>query len=225
MTKICNKIIKKGAKILENLTKNQKIIIFIIIIIISIGMLYFIYSKNQIKETTSIEDEILISNSTEKEESEKQEHVVIHITGSVKNPGIVKLKEGSRIEDAIEAAGGLTENADITNVNLAYVLDDGIKIKIPSVTDEDIGDEVISESIGENIVEESKETSQGNMVNINKATESELQELPGIGSSLASKIIEYRNQNGKFNNIEDIKNVNGIGESKYSNIKDLIKVK
>ena len=206
---------------MENLTKNQKIIIFIIIIIISIGMLYFIYSKNQIKETTSIEDEILISNSTEKEESEKQEQVIIHITGSVKNPGIVKLKEGSRIEDAIEAAGGLTENADITNVNLAYVLDDGIKIKIPSVTDEDIEDEVISE----NIVEENNETSKGNIVNINKATESELQELPGIGSSLASKIIEYRNQNGKFNNIEDIKNVNGIGESKYSSIKDLIKVK
>lgn len=210
---------------MENLTKNQKIIIFIIIIIISIGMLYFIYSKNQIKETTSIEDEILISNSTEKEENEKKEQVIIHITGSVKNPGIVKLKEGSRIEDAIEAAGGLTENADITNVNLAYVLDDGIKIKIPSVTDEDIEDEVISENIGENIVEENNETSKGNIVNINKATESELQELPGIGSSLASKIIEYRNQNGKFNNIEDIKNVNGIGESKYSSIKDLIKVK
>lgn len=210
---------------MENLTKNQRIIIFIIIIIISIGMLYFIYSKNQIKETTSIEDEILISNSTEKEENEKQERVIIHITGSVKNPGIVKLKEGSRIEDAIEAAGGLTENADITNVNLAYVLDDGIKIKIPSVTDEDIEDEVISENIGENIVEENNETSKGNIVNINKATESELQELPGIGSSLASKIIEYRNQNGKFNNIEDIKNVNGIGESKYSSIKDLIKVK
>lgn len=210
---------------MENLTKNQRIIIFIIIIIISIGMLYFIYSKNQIKETTNIEDEILISNSTEKEESEKQEQVVIHITGSVKKTGIVKLKEGSRIEDAIEAAGGLTENADITNVNLAYVLDDGIKIKIPSVTDEDIEDEVISENIGENIVEENNETSKGNIVNINKATESELQELPGIGSSLASKIIEYRNQNGKFNNIEDIKNVNGIGESKYSSIKDLIKVK
>jgi competence protein ComEA len=225
MTKICNKNIKKGVKILENLTKNQRIIIFIIIIIISIGMLYFIYSKNQIKETTSIEDEILISNSTEKEENEKKEQVIIHITGSVKNPGIVKLKEGSRIEDAIEAAGGLTENADITNVNLAYVLDDGIKIKIPSVTDEDIEDEVISENIGENIVEENNETSKGNIVNINKATESELQELPGIGSSLASKIIEYRNQNGKFNNIEDIKNVNGIGESKYSSIKDLIKVK
>ena len=158
-------------------------------------------------------------------ENEKKEQVIIHITGSVKNPGIVKLKEGSRIEDAIEAAGGLTENADITNVNLAYVIDDGIKIKIPSVTDEDIEDEVISENIGENIVEENNETSKGNIVNINKATESELQELPGIGSSLASKIIDYRNQNGKFNNIEDIKNVNGIGESKYSSIKDLIKVK
>ena len=210
---------------LDNLTKKQKIVVYIIAVIVVIGMIYFIYNKNQVNND-DLENDILVSNtSTKEEEKNEQEQIVVHVTGSVKSPGIVKLKDGSRIEDAIEAAGGLTENADITNVNLAYVLDDGIKIKIPSVTDEDIEDEVISENIGENIVEENNETSKGNIVNINKATESELQELPGIGSSLASKIIEYRNQNGKFNNIEDIKNVNGIGESKYSSIKDLIKVK
>ena len=202
----------------ENLNKKQKTTILIIAIIVAIGMIYFIYNKNQIRSDIDLESEILISNTSEnKTNVEIQEDlVIIHITGSVKNPGIVKLKYGSRIEDAIEAAGGLTENADITNVNLAYVLDDGVKIRIPSITDEKNGDEqILEEGSGESTKE----------VNINKATETELQSLPGIGASLASRIIEYRNQNGKFSKIEDIKNVNGIGDSKYDNIKDFITVK
>lgn len=214
----------------ENLNKKQKTIILIIAIIVAIGMIYFIYNKNQIRSDIDLESEILISNTSEnKTNVEMQEDlVIIHITGSVKNPGIVKLKDGSRIEDAIEAAGGLTENADITNVNLAYVLDDGVKIRIPSITDEKSGDEqILEEGSGENIIEETNMTlgASTKEVNINKATETELQTLPGIGASLASRIIEYRNQNGKFSKIEDIKNVNGIGDSKYDNIKDFITVK
>ena len=214
----------------ENLNKKQKTTILIIAIIVAIGMIYFIYNKNQIRSDIDLESEILISNTSEnKTNVEIQEDlVIIHITGSVKNPGIVKLKDGSRIEDAIEAAGGLTENADITNVNLAYVLDDGVKIRIPSITDEKNGDEqILEEGSGENIIEETNMTlgASTKEVNINKATETELQSLPGIGASLASRIIEYRNQNGKFSKIEDIKNVNGIGDSKYDNIKDFITVK
>ena len=214
----------------ENLNKKQKTTILIIAIIVAIGMIYFIYNKNQIRSDIDLESEILISNTSEnKTNVEIQEDlVIIHITGSVKNPGIVKLKYGSRIEDAIEAAGGLTENADITNVNLAYVLDDGVKIRIPSITDEKNGDEqILEEGSGENIIEETNMTfgASTKEVNINKPKETELQSLPGIGASLASRIIEYRNQNGKFSKIEDIKNVNGIGDSKYDNIKDFITVK
>lgn len=214
----------------ENLNKKQKTTILIIAIIVAIGMIYFIYNKNQIRSDIDLESEILISNTSENKTNVKiqEDLVIIHITGSVKNPGIVKLKYGSRIEDAIEAAGGLTENADITNVNLAYVLDDGVKIRIPSITDEKNGDEqILEEESGENIIEETNMTlgASTKEVNINKATETELQSLPGIGASLASRIIEYRNQNGKFSKIEDIKNVNGIGDSKYDNIKDFITVK
>lgn len=214
---------------LDNLTKKQKIILLTISIIVTIGIIYFIYNKNQIKEDINLENDILVTNTTLKENNTEENLVIIHITGSVKKPGIVKLKEGSRIEDAIEAAGGLTESADITKVNLAYVLEDGTKIKIPSISDEDLGsDKIIEYGSGENIIIEEDKTStikNNQSVNINKATEIELQTLPGIGESLANKIIEYRNQNGKFLNIEDIKKVNGIGESKYSNIKDLITVK
>lgn len=163
----------------ENLNKKQKTTILIIAIIVAIGMIYFIYNKNQIRSDIDLESEILISNTSEnKTNVEIQENlVIIHITGSVKNPGIVKLKYGSRIEDAIEAAGGLTENADITNVNLAYVLDDGVKIRIPSITDEKNGDEqILEEESGENIIEETNMTlgASTKEVNINKATETEL---------------------------------------------------
>ncbi len=214
---------------LDNLTKKQKIVVIAIAGIVVIGIMYFIYNKNQVKEDINIENEILVNNVITNENNTNDDIVIIHITGSVKNPGIVKLKEGSRIEDAIESAGGLTENADITKVNLAYVVEDGTKIKIPSASEEDIGDEdIIDSKSGDNIIIEENAVPSNNSpqtININKATEKEFETLPGIGPSLASKIIEYRNQNGKFESIEDIKNVNGIGDNKYEKIKDLITVK
>lgn len=214
---------------LDNLTKKQKIIVIAIAGIVVIGIMYFIYNKNQVKEDINIENEILVNNVITNENNTNDDIVIIHITGSVKNPGIVKLKEGSRIEDAIESAGGLTENADITKVNLAYVVEDGTKIKIPSASEEDIGDEdIIDSKSGDNIIIKENAVPSNNgtqTININKATEKEFETLPGIGPSLASKIIEYRNQNGKFESIEDIKNVNGIGDNKYEKIKDLITVK
>ena len=151
---------------LENLTKKQKTIVLVIAIIVAIGMISFIYNKNQIKDDINLENDILLSENSTKEnlkDTSEDNAVIIHITGSVKKPGIVKLKEGSRIEDAIEAAGGLTENADISKVNLAYIVEDGTKIKIPSSQEEDIGDEeVIDNGSGENIIiEENTETAGG----------------------------------------------------------------
>lgn len=212
---------------LENLNRKQKIIISVIAMAIAFGIIIYIYTKDN-SQNIELENDILVENTSDVQNnnnSNEENIVVVHITGSVKKPGIVRLKEGSRIEDAIESAGGITENADISKVNLAYVLDDGIKIRIPSITDEEIED-VMTDGSGENIIVENDTSSvtQNQKININKATETELQSLPGIGASLASRIVEYRNQNGKFASIEDIKNVNGIGENKYSNIKELIYV-
>ena len=241
--KKCNKIKRKyqfigGKNMLDNFSLSQKRLIIIVGIIVTIGIIYFIYNNLGTDNSDQLDENILIQSNninavanTDNEETE--EKIVIHITGAVKTPGIVKLNDGSRIEDAIEAAGGLTEDADISNVNLAYVLDDGTKIKIPSLSDYNIGDveDIITDESGEGIIEEvdsatssNSKNSSGN-ININKATEAELDTLPGIGPSLASKIIEYREQNGKFSSIEDIKNVNGIGDSKFEDIKDLISVK
>ena len=217
---------------LENLTKKQKTIVFIIAVVVAIGMIYFIYSKNQVDDNINLENDILVSENSTKDSSKEtssDDEVIVHVTGSVKSPGVVKLKEGSRIEDAIEAAGGLTENADISKVNLAFVVEDGTKIRIPSSLDEDVGDgDVVDSGSGENIVVEENTTSSGKngqIVNINKATVTELETLPGIGASLAGRIVEYRSQNGKFASVEDIKNVSGIGESKFNSIRDFISVK
>ena len=210
---------------LDNLDSKQKKIVIIVGIIIIIGILYFIYNEVDKKSTDQIDNNMLSIENNTKENEESKELVIVHITGAVRTPGIVKLPEGARIEDAIDKAGGLTEDADISDVNLAYVLEDGIKIKIPTISEEK-NEEIIISSSGEGIVEkEISNNSENKIININKANETDLQTLPGIGASLAGRIEEYRNSNGKFNEIEDIKNVSGIGESKYENIKNLICVK
>lgn len=122
--------------------------------------------------------------------------------------------------DAIEAAGGITTNADIDRINLAYIVQDGQKINIPNVNS--VEKEIyIIENIGENIIIEDIKTSN-NLININTANQSELETLTGIGPSTALKIINYREENGKFKTIEDIKKVPGIGESKFDAIKNEI---
>jgi competence protein ComEA len=210
---------------LDNLDNKQKKIVIIVGIIIIIGILYFIYNGIDKKSTDQIDNNMLSIENNTKENEGSKELVIVHITGAVKTPGIVKLPEGARIEDAIDKAGGLTEDADISDVNLAYVLEDGIKIKIPTISEEK-NEEIIINSSGEGIVEkEISNNSENKIININKANETDLQTLPGIGASLAGRIVEYRNSNGKFNEIEDIKNVSGIGDSKYENIKNLICVK
>ena len=167
-------------------------------------------------------DQISISNfiENEKEDENNNTNIKVYITGEVKNQGVIELEEGARIADAIEKAGGKTEQANLKNVNLAYQLEDGQKIYIPNIND--IETEVIDDGAS-GIVGDT--TAAQEIININKADENELQSLNGIGESLASSIVEYRKENGKFETIEDLKNVPGIGESKFENIKEYIKVK
>ena len=211
---------------LEFLKQNKKIVIISIIII----MLIIGYFNNSKEETITKENLILNTNENKINTNENDENsqIIVHIAGAVKKSGIVKLQEGSRIEDAIKLAGGLSDDADITNINLAYVIEDGTKIRIPSKKDEEIQKEqyIIPDS---GIETEDKtnlsNSSSKNIININKANQTELESLSGIGPSLATRIIEYREQNGNFKSIEDIKNVSGIGDNKFENIKSYIKVK
>lgn len=220
-----------------NLNKKQlAIMIGIGAIVISV-IVYYIY-KISIPEENYEQLDIVSENDKEQNmgnvenQQEETDLIIIHIAGEVKNPGIVKIKEGARIADIIEKAGGLTEKANITNINLAYVIEDGQKITIPSkenIEEKDNQNEYISNESGQGIIEENPKTNstttKNTIVNINKANSEELQTLQGIGESTAAKIIEYRKQNGEFKQIEDIKNVPGIGNSKFEAIKENIKVK
>ena len=212
----------------------QRKVVIIIGILVTILVGWKLFDSKNFEEINS--NEILVSNlknnEKEKNEDKEEEMMAIHVTGEVKNPGVVKVKQGSRIEDIIEAAGGLTENADITNVNLAFEVEDGMKIRIPS-NDEgnenegNIIEHYITQDSGKGVIVSEDKSSENLslVININTANETELEQLPGIGASIAGRIIDYRNKNGKFKAIEDIKNVTGIGETKFEKIKDLIKVK
>jgi competence protein ComEA len=140
----------------------------------------------------------------------------IHIEGSVCNPGLLSLPKDARVQDAIDQAGGACEQADLSKVNLAQVIVDGQKITIPFVTDQQTT--IITNSSIENI------DASMEKININTASEFELQLLPGIGPSKALDIIEYRNSNGLFASIEDLIEVRGIGEATLDSIRDLIKI-
>ena len=146
----------------------------------------------------------------------KDDRITIHITGDVNYPGVVVLENGARIVDAIEAAGGETEEADLDKLNLARILNDGDKVYVPNKND--INTE-------EMILEDESENNKQATININTASIEELIKLPGIGEATATKIVEYRKQNGKFKTIEELKNVAGIGNNKFETIKDKIRVK
>lgn len=195
------------------LNKKQATVIITFIIIIGV-IIYYIYSNNDSNNIIQNE-EILIENNEIQNTDKTEENILVHISGAVNNEGVIELENNSRIKDAIEKAGGLKENADISNINLASILEDGIKIYIPTI--EENKEEV------NNVKDECNYND--NYININTATQAELESLPGIGPSTALKIINYRKENGKFSSIEDIKKVSGIGESKFNSIKDLIKVK
>lgn len=211
---------------------NNKQITFIIIITLIVVTTIILYivkamAKNE-DENIDFEDNIIGENSITNNENEiSEDKILVHVSGCVKSKGIVILKKGDRILDAIEAAGGETDDADLEKLNLAYELQDGEKLKVPSKNEKDENEYITSDSGNNVIVNKSgnEEEEKTKMININNANKEELMTLSGVGESTANKIIKYREENGKFKKIEDIKNVPGIGDVKFENIKDKIVVK
>ena len=173
-------------------------------------------------------------------ESGQPQTIFVHVCGAVKNPDVYELPAGSRVYEAVQAAAGFTEEADLNYVNQAQILTDGVKLVIPTVEQTEA---LTSEGKGENmigIVEEQgsadglgitaagTDSGQGDVsdakININTASEAELCNIPGIGATRAAAIVAYRQEKGGFSSIEDIMNVSGIKEGTYEKIKDSIKV-
>lgn len=186
----------------------------IILIIIIATIFGYILSKDDTALIISATPEQ--TKRTSDIEPTQQVLISVHVIGCVSQKKVVKIPVGSTVEDAVNAAGGFTSDADTDAVNLAFRLSDGMQIKIPSKNETD---KTWIISYGD------KENNQNNgKVNINRATLSELLTLPGIGESLAKSIIEYREKNGNFRSIEDIMKVPGIKEAKFNSIKDHITV-
>ncbi len=227
-----------------NLSKREIIICLAIIIILG-SIITNAYNYNPLKKVI-ISEEISSNNWEEidknisedknientddtKEEKldgnklQEPKDIVVDICGAVKNEGIVILKEGDRVIDAINKVGGLTENADRKRINLAKILTDEEKIIIPEVG-ENIESELISSVNSIDTKDNTMTNYSDGKININTASNSELMTLNGIGEVLASRIIEYRKNNGPFKTIDEIQNVKGIGTIKFEDIKEHIKI-
>ena len=209
------------------LIENKRKVIITVVILLIIGILLAIYlfmnddTYEEINFNEIFEEDINITNeSIENNETEQEIEIAVHVTGEVKKQGLIYVKQGARVADAIEKAGGETSEADLSQINLAYILEDGQKIYIPN-KNEKIS-QYITKNNGNN--ENNNTDKEDKKVNINTASQSELDELPGIGPSTAQKIIEYREENGNFEKIEDVQNVKGIGDAKFEEIKDKITV-
>lgn len=199
-----------------------------------------IESKGE-EDTANIED----GSKDAKSDKINASSIKVYVVGEVKKPGLITINKGQILKEAVDLAGGTTEAADVENINMAYEIFENMTIKIlpKNMNDVKVTENVkeeTSKTVGMTIIKdvgnaqiikntdiESQNTNssqKSNKVNINTASSQHLDSLPGIGPSTADKIISYRDKNGRFNSIQDILNVSGIGESKFESIKDLITV-
>ena len=180
-----------------NLTKEQQLLILGLIasIIIGFGVMLFRQSFPQRS------DEVVIEEPNKMEEAVEAQ-ILVHVCGAVRREGVYKLKPGDRLLAAIKLAGGALPQADLSAVNLAEPVKDGVQIKVPG--------KLIS----------AKEIKTGQpAINLNTASVEDLDSLPGVGKSTAEKIVEYRRQNGPFTRIEQIMEIPRFGKAKYEKIK------
>ena len=146
--------------------------------------------------------------------------VYVDVDGAVVRPGVYRLKDGARVSQAIDSAGGLTAEADVTGLNRASKITDGQKIYVPTVGEQQATAAVGGAESGADATPSAGSSS--GLVNINTASAAELQTLSGIGPSMAQSIIDERTKNGAFASVDDLMRVSGIGEKKLAKIKDCI---
>ena len=216
----------------------KKIFVFAIILLICPTILLVkdkLNSKDDIyvlTEESTVSDENKNNDKKEKIEDEKEnisnKEITVYVSGEVNKSGVVTLKEGDRLAVAVEKLGGTTKKADLNNINLAIRVKDEEHYIIPKIGEakqEDLKDVNNTKDIENAEIKNENTAKDSSKININTATLEELDKLPGVGEATANKIISHREENGQFKNIEDIKNVNGIGDKKFENMKELICVK
>ena len=198
---------------IDKIKRGLKIVLIVALIIIFVKVMntdFFNTSDDGITVQKAYDSSA--KDSLNDESDEDGEYIYTHITGEIKKPGVYKMKAGTRMDDLVKEAGGLTDEANIDQINLSEKLVDEERIIVPSK----------SGSSEEGITSAAIDA-KTKKININKASLSELMTLPGVGEKTAQKFIDYREQK-KFKKIEDVMNIEGIGENKFKNIKDYISV-
>ena len=152
----------------------------------------------------------------EKEESPEQDLITVDVKGAVKSPGIYDLPVGSRVHDAVQKAGGLTDEADSKSLNLAQKISDEALVYVPTK-----GEEAASQQTASGMT---ASTSKEKKVNLNKASLEELKQVKGLGGKRAQDIIDHREANGKFKSVDELKKVSGIGAKTIEKLKDYVTV-
>ncbi|MFO3718215.1 DUF655 domain-containing protein [Anaerococcus sp. ENR1011] len=208
---------------MESRNKDKIIIGLVIALALVLGNNYVKDKDNNLldNEVSLLEtdDDLLIENDSNDQIANENDQIKVHISGQINREGVYEVKDGDRLDDLIKQAGGLSPDADSKSLNLAMKLEDQMKIYIPSEG------EILNQE-NENtdqIISKPDSTSEDGKININIASKEELMTLPNIGDKRAQAIIDYR-ESKKFETIEEIKNVTGIGEKFYQAMVELITV-
>lgn len=200
---------------------NKKDFLIILLAFLGLSSIGLVYKNYIVNKNVNIENEgnkkIFSNEKTDKSIKNNPENIndeiFVYIDGEIRKPGLYKMKNNDRVKHLIDIAGGFTENSDLSKINLAIKLKDEMKVHIYKIGEKN------------DILENKTENSDNNssLININSATKEELMKITGIGETKAEKIIEYREKN-KFNSIEDIIKVKGIGKKTFEKIKKEITV-
>ena len=169
-----------------------------------------------VSKDSSTEKDVKKEEKEEKEEPVEQDLITVDVKGAVKAPGIYDLPVGSRVNDAVQKAGGLTEQADSKSLNLAQKVSDEALVYVPTK-----GEEAASQQTASGTT---SSTSKEKKVNINKASLEELKQVKGLGGKRAQDIIDHREANGKFKSVDELKKVSGIGAKTIEKLKDYVTV-
>lgn len=204
--------------------KEYKIIVICAVLGLALGAFFLlkpttqtpVKEKNLQTEVAAVSKETSTEKEVKKEESPEQDLITVDVKGAVKSPGIYDLPVGSRVHDAVQKAGGLTEEADSKSLNLAQKVSDEALVYVPTK-----GEEAASQQAASGT---SPSTIKEKKVNLNKASLEELKQVKGLGGKRAQDIIDHREANGKFKSVDELKKVSGIGAKTIEKLKDYVTV-
>lgn len=194
------------------------ITMIIVLMLVGCGGASQVYLESSSQETAASEQVAIEETETETDTKESDSLCYVYVCGAVEQPGVYLLQSGGRVYEAITLAGGLTEDAAGNALNQAEPVSDGQMIQVPTK------EEAAFSDAGESAQEPDRMQAEDGKININTASAEMLMTLPGVGQSKAESIIAYREEKGTFSSIEAIKNVNGIKDGVYNQIKDKITV-